>query len=353
MVDIFLSYNEQDRDAARRVVALLETGGWSVWWDRRVPAGETWRAVLDRALADMKCMVVLWSRRSVESEWVCEEASEARRLGRLVPVMIEPVRPPAGFREIQAADLTGWDGSVTHPSAEALLADIKSRLVALPSDLYSNDPPLKPVPSTGSDEYVRIRRQLLAGPAPLELTRLRLKLDALLARDPNSIEGRELAALIAAAQRIDARPAAIDAPPPAARQRLRASRTWLWLAAIITLVAAGALALWMTRPPPPVPRAATGTDASRPAPAIEGPAAEPARIDKPVTIKTPALNTTPVTTSSDPHVLPENVRRSVPPSNKTKVGASSARCSALLERLQLGEPLSDSDRAVQQKECLP
>ena len=110
MADIFLSYTEKDREQARRLAATLESVGWTVWWDRRIPAGETWRNVLQQALQDMRCMVVLWSAKSIESEWVCEEATEGRRLDRLVPVLIEQVRPPAGFREIQAADLTGWDG---------------------------------------------------------------------------------------------------------------------------------------------------------------------------------------------------------------------------------------------------
>ena len=107
MADIFLSYTEKDRDVARRVAEMLGSVGWTVWWDRRIPAGGTWRSVLQHALEDMRCMVVLWSAHSVESEWVCEEATEGRRQGKLVPVLIEPVRPPAGFREIQAADLSG------------------------------------------------------------------------------------------------------------------------------------------------------------------------------------------------------------------------------------------------------
>jgi hypothetical protein len=71
MADIFLSYNEKDREQARRVATLLaETVGWSVWWDRRIPAGETWRSVLEEALEGMRCMIVLWTARSIESDWV-------------------------------------------------------------------------------------------------------------------------------------------------------------------------------------------------------------------------------------------------------------------------------------------
>lgn len=124
MADIFLSYNEKDRDTVGRLAGILQSAGWSVWWDRRIPAGSTWRSVLARELQDMRCMVVLWSSHSVQSEWVCEEADEGRLLGRLVPVLIERVRPPAGFREVQAADLIDWDGSRDFPGLQRLVEDI-------------------------------------------------------------------------------------------------------------------------------------------------------------------------------------------------------------------------------------
>ena len=131
MADIFLSYTEKDREAVRRLADTLQSVGWSVWWDRRIPAGLTWRNVLDRELRSMRCMVVLWSSHSVLSDWVCEEAAEGRQLGRLVPVLIERVRPPAGFREIQAADLVDWDGSRDSVGVQRLVEDIE-RLIGKP-----------------------------------------------------------------------------------------------------------------------------------------------------------------------------------------------------------------------------
>jgi TIR domain/Bacterial Ig-like domain (group 2) len=135
MADIFLSYANEDREAARAVAGLLESAGCSVWWDRRIPAGRTWRSMIEEALREMRCMVVLWSTHSVESDWVKEEAEEARALGRLIPVLIELVKPPVGFRSIQAADLINWDGSRDSLGARQLIADIES--------LMGNPPPRK------------------------------------------------------------------------------------------------------------------------------------------------------------------------------------------------------------------
>jgi hypothetical protein len=38
MSDIFLKYASADRDRAQRIAAVLEDQGWSVWWDRTIPA---------------------------------------------------------------------------------------------------------------------------------------------------------------------------------------------------------------------------------------------------------------------------------------------------------------------------
>ena len=128
MADIFLSYASEDREAARALADLLESAGWTVWWDRRIPAGRTWRSVLEDAVRDMRCVIVLWSAHSVENEWVKEEAESGRARDKLFPVLIEPVKLPVGFRAIQAADLTDWDGSITAPGARQLIADLESLL---------------------------------------------------------------------------------------------------------------------------------------------------------------------------------------------------------------------------------
>jgi hypothetical protein len=46
MADVFLSYANEDRERIRALVHWLEASGVSVFWDRRVPVGETWRLVL-------------------------------------------------------------------------------------------------------------------------------------------------------------------------------------------------------------------------------------------------------------------------------------------------------------------
>ena len=110
MADIFISYAREDQEVAQQLAGALEAQGWSVFWDRVIPAGETWRSFTGKALKDAQCVVVAWSTSSIDSDWVHEEAEDAKERGILVPVFIESVAPPFGFRAIQAADLVGWNG---------------------------------------------------------------------------------------------------------------------------------------------------------------------------------------------------------------------------------------------------
>src|SRR3954449_11186901 len=103
---IFFSYAREDQARVTPLVAVLGARGWSVFWDRRIPAGKTWRDHIGRALDEARCVVVAWSEASIRSEGVIEEADDGRERGILVPAFLDPVRPPRGFRGIQAADLS-------------------------------------------------------------------------------------------------------------------------------------------------------------------------------------------------------------------------------------------------------
>jgi hypothetical protein len=114
MHDIFLSYASEDRARASQLPEALGKQGWEVWWDRTILPGKTFDRVIESELNAATCVIVLWSKTSVESRWVRAEAGDALDKGRLIPVLLEDLKIPLVFRQIQAASLLDWGGDTEH-----------------------------------------------------------------------------------------------------------------------------------------------------------------------------------------------------------------------------------------------
>jgi len=127
MADVFISYASEDRGRARTLANALEARGWSVWWDRKIIAGQTFDQVIEQELETARCVVVLWSKDSISSEWVKNEAAAAAERGVLVPALLDDVKLPLEFRRRQAADLIGWEGNPSHAGFQALCDGVAAR----------------------------------------------------------------------------------------------------------------------------------------------------------------------------------------------------------------------------------
>ena len=65
MSDIFISYASEDRAETKKLAHALESHGWSVWWDRSIPIGQIYAEVIEAALKEARCVIVIWSEKSV------------------------------------------------------------------------------------------------------------------------------------------------------------------------------------------------------------------------------------------------------------------------------------------------
>jgi hypothetical protein len=108
VADIFISYSRQDQPLAEAIAGELAALGIDVWWDRDLLGGEDYRKKTAGIILQVKAAIVIWSRRSVESEWVIGEASAARERKVLIPVNADGVQPPLDFRSINTIDLSQW-----------------------------------------------------------------------------------------------------------------------------------------------------------------------------------------------------------------------------------------------------
>jgi serine/threonine-protein kinase len=124
LADIFVSYKAEDRRRVAPLVEALKAHGLSVWWDAEIGGGDGWRDTIQQQLENAKCVIVVWSKRSVgpEGHFVRDEASRAQRRRVYLPVRIDKVDPPLGFGETQALSLSGWKGDPADERCAAVVA---------------------------------------------------------------------------------------------------------------------------------------------------------------------------------------------------------------------------------------
>lgn len=150
MADVFLSYAREDHARAAQVAEGLVAGGYDVFWDVEIPPGATWSDFLEDKLSNCKAAIVLWSKTSTASQWVREEARLAKDRAKLIPVMIDDAAPPFGFGEIQAANLSAWNGEADNAQWKLLLAGVARAVGAGPSSTPSAKP-IRPATAGGWD----------------------------------------------------------------------------------------------------------------------------------------------------------------------------------------------------------
>lgn len=104
MADIFISYSQADRQTAHELAGFLESCGYDVWWDYDLVGGIQFRAQIRQQLEKARAAIVIWTPRSVESEWVIDEAEDAKSVKKLLPVRTPDLdfkAIPLGFRQLQ------------------------------------------------------------------------------------------------------------------------------------------------------------------------------------------------------------------------------------------------------------
>jgi TolB-like protein/Flp pilus assembly protein TadD len=164
MSTVFLSYCRSDQAEAARLAAALTDAGLDVWWDHLIEGGAAYAKRIESALESADAVVVLWSARSIESDWVLDEAARGRELRKLVPASLDGTSSPLGFRQYQTVDLTRWRGGGDPASVDALARAVS----ALAASVDGVRGPARAA-WTGDDRAAtppaanRVRRQLLVG----------------------------------------------------------------------------------------------------------------------------------------------------------------------------------------------
>lgn len=153
---VFLSYSREDQKRALPVIKALEKAGLNVWWDGLLEGGENFLPTTENALETADAVVVLWSKVSVESHWVRDEATRGRERGCLVPLSLDGTHPPLGFRQFQTINISKWRGKADAPEIERAVRAARG---------FAGQRPSQPVPVPR--QPLLSRRMALGGGAVL------------------------------------------------------------------------------------------------------------------------------------------------------------------------------------------
>jgi hypothetical protein len=128
MPRLFISYAREDQQWVEAFSRALAAAGFEVWRDNAIPTGEPFGRVIERAIADANAVVVVWSKDSIESDWVRAEATEGLRREILIPVRRDISAPPLRFRTLQTIDLSGWRFNPDYPTFDGLVHELHRRM---------------------------------------------------------------------------------------------------------------------------------------------------------------------------------------------------------------------------------
>jgi hypothetical protein len=102
------------------IAAFLEAEGYTVWWDESLLSGQAFRKVIMTELGLARAVIVIWSERSIHSDWVQSEAGRGHADKKLISVKTagteyKDIPPP--FDNLHAENVAALDKILTAVAA--------------------------------------------------------------------------------------------------------------------------------------------------------------------------------------------------------------------------------------------
>lgn len=145
MTDIFLSYARKNRDRVSKIADGFVDGGYDLWWDTALRAGDNYAQKIENALDATKSVVVCWSEQAKQSLWVRAEATEALDNDKLIQLKLDESRMPLPFNVINMIPFDAWNGQRSAPEWSQLEQEVGEktgrRQPTQPTDQLSREAP--------------------------------------------------------------------------------------------------------------------------------------------------------------------------------------------------------------------
>lgn len=149
---IFISYSSKDREWVSRLTKALSDCGCDVWWDQSLLPGDNFQRAIPNALKESHYVITVFSKNSIQSEWVLAETSYAYKEKILIPVIFSDIAIPVPFNNLHASSLNGWEGGVCDSRFMQLLRALGSE----PHKEDSATPPIAKHLSTKPSEKIKV-----------------------------------------------------------------------------------------------------------------------------------------------------------------------------------------------------
>ena len=107
---IYLSYKREDRNSAAEISEALRQLGHEVSLDFDLLPGEDFANIIRRRIEESDLIVVVWSQRAKESDWVRGEALLATEQNKYFGIVLDRVELPVPLNLFQHLDLADVHG---------------------------------------------------------------------------------------------------------------------------------------------------------------------------------------------------------------------------------------------------
>lgn len=124
MVDVFISYKQEEREAVQIIASTLNDLRLSVWFDTKLRAGGSFDEEIAAALVAAKAVLVCWTPAAIQSEWVRSESTQGMQTNRLAACFLQPTQLIPPFNLVHAENLCAWAGQADDPPWVKLLERI-------------------------------------------------------------------------------------------------------------------------------------------------------------------------------------------------------------------------------------
>ena len=90
MVDVFVSYKQEEREAVQIIASTLADLKLVIWFDTKLRAGGSFDEEIAAALRAANAVLVCWTPAAIQSEWVRAEATDGLNKNRLAACFPAP-----------------------------------------------------------------------------------------------------------------------------------------------------------------------------------------------------------------------------------------------------------------------